>query len=85
MDDSILQDFQDSFNLFEDVDPIINTAGLGQSWNNMQQWANISFQAPAPEAVAPEDIEDETLAAGGVSFACYGMVGQSLCGQVYDY
>src|SRR5438552_15478560 len=81
--DAILQDFQTSFDPFEDVDPIIDTSGLGQSWNNMQEWANLSFQPPAREGAAPEDIECETMAAGGVRFGCYGMVSQSVMQQEF--
>lgn len=71
---TILPEFQISTNLFEDVDPIIDFEGLGQSWINMQEWADVSFQPPSLEGVEPQDIENETQAAGGVRFCCYGMV-----------
>jgi hypothetical protein len=71
---TFLPDFQISTNLFEDVDPIIDVEGFGQSWSNMQEWADISFQPPSLEGAAPQDIENETMAAGGVRFCCYGMV-----------
>ena len=71
---TFLPDFQISTNLFEDVDPIVDVEGLGQSWSNMQEWADISFQLPPLEGAAAQDIENETMAAGGVRFCCYGMV-----------
>lgn len=71
---NILPEFQVSTNLFEDVDPIIDVEGLGQSWSNMQEWADISFQPPSLEGVEPQDIENETQAAGGARFCCYGMI-----------
>ncbi|OQU97598.1 SNF2 family domain-containing protein isoform 2 [Cladophialophora immunda] len=70
--DAILQGFQASIDPFQDVDPIIDTTGLGQSWSNMQEWANLSFQPPAPQGAAIEDIEWETMAMGGIRFGCYG-------------
>lgn len=67
-------DFQISTNWFEDVDPIIDVEGFRQSWNNMQGWADISFQPPSLEGSAPQDIENETMVTGGVQFRSYGMV-----------
>lgn len=61
-------------NFFEGVDPIINTDDAGQSWSNMQEWADLSFCPEPPTNIDPEDIENETEAAGGVRFCCYGMV-----------
>ncbi|OCL11998.1 hypothetical protein AOQ84DRAFT_228449 [Glonium stellatum] len=71
---AILPDLQISSSFFEDVDPIIDFKGLGQSWGNIQEWADRSFQQPLLEGAAPQDIENETIAAGGIRFCCYGMV-----------
>lgn len=61
-------------NLFEGVGPIISTDGAGESWSNMQEWADLSFCLEPLANIDPEDIENETKGAGGVRFCCYGMV-----------
>jgi SWI/SNF-related matrix-associated actin-dependent regulator of chromatin subfamily A3 len=43
----------------KDVDPIIDVEGLGQSWSNMHEWADVSFQPQSLEGVKPQDIENE--------------------------
>ena len=59
-------------NLFDDVDPIIDTIGLGQSWISMQEWADVSLQPMQLEEQAAQAVEEETRATGGVRFCCYG-------------
>ena len=76
-ENDIMLDFQQSANLFDDADPIIDYEGLGLSWNNMQEWADISLNPSFEEFIAPQDIEKETAAAGGVRFCCFGMVSSS--------
>ncbi|KAK4442833.1 helicase conserved domain-containing protein [Podospora aff. communis PSN243] len=62
-------------NFFDAVDPAIDFAGLGDSWSGIQDWADQSF----PEADLQQDqvaqaVQEETDAAGGVQFCCYGTV-----------
>ncbi|KAK8867412.1 DNA repair and recombination protein rad5c [Apiospora arundinis] len=44
------------------------------SWMNMQEWADNSFQPEPGQGAAIEDIVSETRAAGGSRFCCYGSV-----------
>ena len=46
---------------------MIETEGLGESWMNMQEWADLSFQPEALDYGALQHIESETKAAGGGS------------------
>jgi len=68
----ILSELQPSVNFFGSADPMIDTEGLGESWVNMQEWADLSFQTEPVDYVALQDIQDETKAAEGVRFCCYG-------------
>ena len=70
----ISTDLQPSISFFDGADPMIETEGLGESWMNMQEWADLSFQPEALDYGALQDIENETKAAGGIRFVCYGMV-----------
>lgn len=70
----ILSDLQPSVTFFDSADPMINTEGLGDSWVNMQEWADLSFQTEPVDHVALQDIQNEIKAAGGVRFCCYGVV-----------
>lgn len=70
----ILPDLTLPDTFFEGMDPNIDTDGAGQSWSNIQEWADISFHPEPLDSIDPEDIENETRAAGGVRFCCYGMV-----------
>ena len=70
----ILSELQPSVTFFDCADPMIDTEGLGESWVNMQEWADLSFQTEPVDCVALQDIQDETKAAEGVRFCCYGMV-----------
>lgn len=70
----ILPDLAIPETFFEGVGPIIDTDGAGKSWSNMQEWADISFHPEPLDKVGPEDVENETKAAGGIHFCCYGMV-----------
>jgi hypothetical protein len=74
LENMILSDLQPSATFFDSADPMIDTGGLGESWINMQEWADLSFQIEPADHVALQDIQDETKAAGGVRFCCYGMV-----------
>jgi len=73
-ENTILADLQPSISFFDGADPMIETEGLGESWMNIQEWADLSFQPELLDYVALQDIECETKAAGGIRFACYGMV-----------
>lgn len=71
----ILLDLQppaDTF--FEGADPMIGTEGLGESWMNMQEWADLSLLLEVMDSATLQDIETETETAGGIRFCCYGMV-----------
>lgn len=70
----ILPDLTTSESFFDGMDPIIDADGAGKSWGNMQEWADTSFYLDQYNKIDPEDIENETKAAGGIRFCCYGMV-----------
>ncbi len=72
----IIEDLRPSSYFFEGTDPIIDIEGLGQSWINIQEWADLSFPLELPESIPLEDIQGETQADGGVRFCCYGMASQ---------
>ncbi len=69
-----MSDLQPSGTFFDGADPMIDTEGLGESWVNMQEWADLSFEKHPVDHDALQDIQNETNAAGGVRFCCYGMV-----------
>jgi len=70
----ILSDLQPSATFFDGADPMIETEGLGESWMNMQEWADLSLQPEIIDTATLQDIENETETAGGIRFCCYGMV-----------
>ncbi len=76
LENMILSDLQPSVAFFDGADPMIDTQGLGESWVNMQEWADISFQTEPVDYIVLQDIQNETKAAGGVRFCCYGMVSE---------
>ncbi|KAL6413087.1 promoter binding protein RUSH-1alpha [Ilyonectria robusta] len=70
----ILPDLTTSDSFFDGMHPIIDPNGAGKSWGNMQEWADTSFCLDQYDKIDPEDIENETKAAGGIRFCCYGML-----------
>ena len=60
-------------NFFEGADPMIDINGLGQSWMNIQEWADASLLREPIAKNVLEGIALESRAAGS-RFCCYGMV-----------
>ena len=57
------------------MSPIVGFAGLGGSWSGIQDWADQSFpEANTQQEEVARAAEEETNAAGGVRFCCYGAV-----------
>ena len=72
-DELITSDPQISNALQDDL-KTFDLEGLGESWSNIQEWADLSLQPSYVDSEILQDMRDETVREEVLDFCCYGMV-----------